>query len=75
MNSFGLTFHNLGLVVRRPSEATKFLSAPGYSIGEPVFDSEQKVTLDASRMRWTQVERNAQLRELTLKVDLAGHAR
>jgi catechol 2,3-dioxygenase-like lactoylglutathione lyase family enzyme len=40
-----LAFHHLGLAVRRPQEATAFLSALGYQIGETVFDPGQNVHL------------------------------
>lgn len=45
MNPFGLTFHHLGLAVRRPRDATAFLGSLGYELGEPVFDPEQNVNL------------------------------
>ena len=45
VNAFGLTFHHLGLAVRRPRDATQFLGGLGYSIGAPVFDPEQNVNL------------------------------
>ncbi len=45
MNPFGLTFHHLGLAVRRPRDATQFLGGLGYRLGEPVFDPEQNVNL------------------------------
>lgn len=44
-NSFGLTFHHLGLAVRRPRDAAQFLTGLGYRMGEPVFDPEQNVNL------------------------------
>ncbi len=40
-----LVFHHLGLAVRRPREATIFLSNLGYQLGETVFDSRQNVNL------------------------------
>lgn len=45
LNAFGLSFHHLGLAVRRPREATQFLGGLGYRIGETVFDPEQNVNL------------------------------
>ena len=45
MTGFGLDFHHLGLLVRRPEEATAFLSGLGYAIDEQVFDFEQNVNL------------------------------
>jgi catechol 2,3-dioxygenase-like lactoylglutathione lyase family enzyme len=40
-----LNFHHLGLAVRRPEEATAFVSVLGYRISETVFDPEQNVYL------------------------------
>lgn len=40
-----LTFHHLGLAVRRPDEAVAFLSLMGYRIGETVLDPGQNVRL------------------------------
>jgi Glyoxalase/Bleomycin resistance protein/Dioxygenase superfamily len=40
-----LAFHHLGLAVRRPVEATTFVSVLGYRIAETVFDPEQNVYL------------------------------
>lgn len=45
MNTFGLSFHHLGLAVRRPRDATQFLGGLGYEIVAPVFDPEQNVNL------------------------------
>jgi hypothetical protein len=45
MKPFNLTFHHLGLAVRRPKEALIFLNGLGYSCPEPVFDREQNVHL------------------------------
>jgi hypothetical protein len=42
-NSSGLSFHHLGLAVRRPDDAKRFLGALGYEIAEPVFDPKQNV--------------------------------
>src|SRR5271170_2748098 len=40
-----LTFHHLGLAVRRPEEAMAFVSILGYRIVETVFDPGQNVHL------------------------------
>ena len=40
-----LTFHHLGLAVRRPEAAKSFLSAQGFEIGSEVYDAEQNVNL------------------------------
>jgi catechol 2,3-dioxygenase-like lactoylglutathione lyase family enzyme len=40
-----LGFHHLGLAVRRPQEATTFLSAMGYRLGKSVLDPNQNVHL------------------------------
>ena len=45
INAWGLRFHHLGLAVRRPRDATRFLAGLGYDIPEPVFDPEQSVHL------------------------------
>jgi methylmalonyl-CoA/ethylmalonyl-CoA epimerase len=45
VNALGLRFHHLGLAVRRPSDAIRFLTGLGYDIPEPVFDPEQNVNL------------------------------
>jgi len=45
MNSAGLRFHHLGLAVRRPRDAARFLAGLGYEFAEPVFDPEQNVNL------------------------------
>ncbi|HEY1795282.1 MAG TPA: VOC family protein [Stellaceae bacterium] len=44
-NTFGLTFHHLGLAVRRPHDATQFVGGLGYRIGTPVLDPTQNVNL------------------------------
>jgi hypothetical protein len=44
-NAFGLSFHHLGLAVRRPRDATQFLGGLGYQLAEPVFDPKQNVNL------------------------------
>jgi hypothetical protein len=41
----GLTFHHLGVAVRKPQDAVKFLSLLGYRMGDPFFDVHQKVNL------------------------------
>ncbi|HWB47777.1 MAG TPA: VOC family protein [Stellaceae bacterium] len=50
-NALGLRFHHLGLAVRRPRDATRFLTALGYDIPEPVFDPAQNVHLILCRHR------------------------
>ncbi|HEX3991095.1 MAG TPA: VOC family protein [Acetobacteraceae bacterium] len=45
MTPFNLTFHHLGLAVRRPNEALSFLQGLGYRCAEPVFDGLQNVHL------------------------------
>jgi hypothetical protein len=40
-----LQFHHLGLAVRRPEEALKFLGLLGYKLGAPVLDPAQNVHL------------------------------
>jgi methylmalonyl-CoA/ethylmalonyl-CoA epimerase len=45
MNALGLRFHHLGLAVRRPGDAIRFLGGLGYEIPDPVFDPEQNVNL------------------------------
>lgn len=45
MNAFGLTFHHLGLAVRKPDTAVAYHRALGYEVAPPVFDPEQNVTL------------------------------
>lgn len=42
---FGLRFHHLGLAVRQPDAAGRFLTGMGYNVGQPVFDAEQNVNL------------------------------
>jgi methylmalonyl-CoA/ethylmalonyl-CoA epimerase len=53
MNAPGLRFHHLGLAVRRPRDAMRFLGALGYDVPEPVFDPEQNVNLVLCRGRET----------------------
>ena len=38
MNEFGLVFDHLGLAVRTPDHALKFLLASGYSASSPIYD-------------------------------------
>ena len=45
MNALGLRFHHLGLAVRRPTDAVRFLTGLGYEVPEPIFDPEQNVNL------------------------------
>jgi len=42
-NKYGLTFHHLGLAVRTPDIAAKFLSNLGYRIGTAIYDPIQNV--------------------------------
>jgi hypothetical protein len=45
LNQYGLKFHHLGLAVRRPQAAAKFLSGLGYVIGDVIRDDLQNVNL------------------------------
>ena len=45
MNTFGLTFDHLGLAVRKPDKALRFLEASGYKATGTVYDGEQNVNL------------------------------
>lgn len=45
MNDFGLTFHHMGLALKKEDEALKFLNGLGYESGEQVYDPKQKVHL------------------------------
>jgi catechol 2,3-dioxygenase-like lactoylglutathione lyase family enzyme len=45
MSQFGLTFHHLGLAVKRPDAALAFLRGLGYEAPAPVFDPLQGVNL------------------------------
>lgn len=45
MQDFGLTFHHMGLALKKEDEALKFLAGLGYDEGEQVYDPEQKVYL------------------------------
>jgi hypothetical protein len=51
INPSGLRFHHLGLAVRRPRDAARFLAGLGYDMDEPVFDPEQNVNLILCRHR------------------------
>jgi hypothetical protein len=44
-NPYGLKFHHLGLAVKEPASAAKFLSGIGYHIGSVVRDELQNVNL------------------------------
>jgi hypothetical protein len=44
-NKYGLVFDHLGLAVKSPDAATRFLGDLGYEIGTSVFDPIQKVNL------------------------------
>jgi hypothetical protein len=44
-NKYGLTFHHLGLAVRKPDVAQAFLSRLGYRIGAMLYDPIQNVHL------------------------------
>jgi methylmalonyl-CoA/ethylmalonyl-CoA epimerase len=45
MDSFGLTFHHLGLATRSPEKSVAFLQSLGYRIGETIHDPIQNVNL------------------------------
>lgn len=45
MNDFGLTFHHMGLALKKEDAALKFLNGLGYNEGPQVYDPEQKVNL------------------------------
>lgn len=45
VNAYGLDFHHLGLGVRSPDTAIKFLDDLGYKIGAAIYDPEQNVNL------------------------------
>lgn len=45
MNQFGLTFHHMGLALKKEDEALKFLNGLGYKESERIYDPEQKVNL------------------------------
>jgi methylmalonyl-CoA/ethylmalonyl-CoA epimerase len=45
LDSYGLTFHHLGLAVRQPEDALRMLKGLGYKIGETVRDDLQNVNL------------------------------
>ncbi|MCI5060507.1 MAG: VOC family protein [Alphaproteobacteria bacterium] len=44
-NDFGLTFHHIGLAVKKEEDALLFLGGLGYETGEKIYDPEQKVNL------------------------------
>jgi len=44
-NKFGLTFHHMGLALRKEDEALKFLNGLGYDENTQLYDPEQKVFL------------------------------
>jgi hypothetical protein len=44
-NQYGLKFHHLGLAVKRPQAAVRFLSGIGYEIGSVMRDELQNVNL------------------------------
>ncbi len=45
MQDFGLTFHHMGLALKKEDEALKFLAGMGYTAGEKRYDDKQKVFL------------------------------
>jgi methylmalonyl-CoA/ethylmalonyl-CoA epimerase len=45
MDQYGLVFDHLGLAVKRPEKAIRFLEGLGYAIGEPIHDPLQHVNL------------------------------
>lgn len=45
MDRYGLTFDHLGLAVKSPDKAVRFLRGLGYEIGDEVHDPLQKVSL------------------------------
>jgi methylmalonyl-CoA/ethylmalonyl-CoA epimerase len=45
MINYGLTFHHLGLAVKRPDKAVYFLRGLGYEVGDVVSDEVQNVNL------------------------------
>jgi glyoxalase/bleomycin resistance protein/dioxygenase superfamily protein len=42
---YGLTFHHFAIALRSLDEASRFLGGLGYTIGRPVFDPEQGVSV------------------------------
>ena len=57
MHEHGLSFHHLGLAVRKPSKASDFLKELGYRVGEVVEDPLQNVRLIwAEHLRMPAVE-------------------
>lgn len=45
MDQFGLTFHHMGLALKKEEDALTFLKGLGYYEGSSVYDPEQKVNL------------------------------
>jgi methylmalonyl-CoA/ethylmalonyl-CoA epimerase len=45
MDRYGLLFDHLGLAVRKPEKALRFIEGLGYKAGDPVYDPLQKVNL------------------------------
>ena len=45
MNQFGLTFHHMGLALKKEDAALKFLGGLGYDEGKQIYDPKQKVNL------------------------------
>jgi len=45
MNKYGLTFHHLGLATFNSNKTIEFVSGLGYSIGETIYDQNQKIDL------------------------------
>jgi hypothetical protein len=45
MTDFGLTFHHLGLAVRKPEGALAFVQGMGYTVQPSIFDPLQNVNL------------------------------
>jgi catechol 2,3-dioxygenase-like lactoylglutathione lyase family enzyme len=45
MNALGLSFHHLGLAVKRQDEAVRFLQSLGYTLGAARYDPHQEVHL------------------------------
>jgi len=49
MNRLGLLFHHLGLAVKTPEIAERFLAGLGYSVEPRIYDPLQNVWLGMSR--------------------------
>ena len=45
LEGLDLKFHHLGLAVRRPKMAVRFLTQLGYQVGKPILDPEQNANL------------------------------